>query len=52
MHPTVMTIIADDRALDLRCAAMSYRRSRLVSPRAGRLLRLRLARRATRIAHA
>jgi hypothetical protein len=52
MHPTVMSMIADERALDLRCAAVTHRRSRLSRPRAGRLLRLRIGRRATRIAHA
>ncbi len=52
MHPTVMAIIAGDRAQDLRSAAVSHRRSQLARPRAGRLLRLRLGRRATRIAHA
>jgi hypothetical protein len=52
MHPTVMTIIAGDRALDLRCAAQTHRRSRLARPRATRFLKLRIGRRASRIAHA
>jgi hypothetical protein len=29
MHPTVMTIIAEERALDLRCSASAKRRGRL-----------------------
>ena len=29
MHPTLMTLIADDRAEDLRCAAVEHRRGRL-----------------------
>jgi hypothetical protein len=52
MHPTLMTLIADDRALDLRCAAAEARRGRLARTRTRRLISLRLPRRAARVAHA
>lgn len=45
MHPTVMTMIAEDRALDLRCAASARRRVRLARPRVRRAFTLRFARR-------
>jgi hypothetical protein len=50
MHPTLMTLIADDRARDLRCAAAERRRGRLTRPRSPR--RFSLRRRAPRVAHA
>jgi hypothetical protein len=52
MHPTLMTMIANDRAIDLRCAADAHRRGRLAQPRTRRFPALRIPRRAPRIAHA
>jgi len=45
MHPAVMTIIAEDRALDLRAAASAHRRGRLARSRVRRVFTLRFARR-------
>jgi hypothetical protein len=48
-----MTMIADDRAQDLRCAAASRRRGRLARGAGSRrFFTLRRPRRATRVAHA
>jgi hypothetical protein len=52
MHPTLMTMIANDRAIDLRCAADAHRRGRLAQTRTRRFPALRIPRRAPRIAHA
>jgi hypothetical protein len=52
MHPTLMTMIADDRALDLRCAAEARRRGRLGRPQVRRRFSLHLPRRRARVAHA
>jgi hypothetical protein len=52
MHPTLMTLIADDRALDLRSTAAERRRGRVARSRARRVFSLRLPRRAARVAHA
>ena len=46
MHPTLMTMIADDRASDLRCAAAEPRRGRLA--RAARVALASSAARAAR----
>ena len=51
MHPTLMTMIADDRAATLRAAAPSQRRGTVVRSRARRLFTLRRPRRAARVAH-
>ena len=48
MHPTVMTMIADERALDLRCAAADQRRGRLARAHLRRVFALRRR----RLAHA
>jgi hypothetical protein len=51
MHPTLMTIIADDRAKDLRSAAES-RRGRVVRSGTRRFFILpRRPRRSARVAH-
>jgi hypothetical protein len=53
MHPTLMTMIATDRAIDLRCAADERRRGRQArATHARRFPTLRIPRRAARIAHA
>jgi hypothetical protein len=52
MHPTLMTMIATDRAIDLRCAADQRRRGRQARARGRRFPTLRIPRRAARIAHA
>jgi len=52
MHPTLMTLIADDRAQDLRCAAIASRRGRLARGRSRRVFSVLRARRAARLAHA
>jgi hypothetical protein len=52
MHPTVMTMIADDRAQDLRRAAAARRRGRLARRDSRRFFALRLPRRAARVAPA
>ena len=52
MHPMLMTMIAEDRALDLRCAAETGRRGRLVRARSRRRFLPHLPRRATQVAHA
>jgi hypothetical protein len=44
MHPTVMTMIAEDRALDLRCTASTKRRGRLARARTRRVFALNLPR--------
>jgi hypothetical protein len=52
MHPTLMTIIADDRALSLRSVAES-RRGRVIRGGPRRFsLRSRRPRRSARVAHA
>ena len=51
MHPTLMTLIADDRAQDLRCAAVEHRRGRLALGRSRRVITLLRGRRAARLAH-
>jgi hypothetical protein len=51
MHPTVMTIIADDRAMGLRRAAES-RRGQVVPAGVRRLSIFRRPRRSARVAHA
>ena len=50
MHPTVMTMIAEERALDLRCAATAKRRGRLARARERRVFILNRPRRFTRAA--
>jgi hypothetical protein len=50
MHPTVMTIIAEERALDLRCSASAKRRGRLARARVRRVFSLNRPRRFTRAA--
>jgi hypothetical protein len=52
MHPTLMTMIAEDRAAELRCAAATSRRGRLSRARARRRFLPHLPRRATQVAHA
>ena len=52
MHPTLMTMIANDRAIDLRCAADERRRGRQAKAPVRRFPALRIPRRAARIAHA
>jgi hypothetical protein len=52
MHPTLMTMIAEDRAIDLRCEAEARRRGRLGRPLTRRLFAFRRPRRAARVAHA
>jgi hypothetical protein len=53
MHPTLMTMIATDRAIDLRSAADEARRGRHArATHARRFPTLRIPRRAARIAHA
>jgi hypothetical protein len=51
MHPTLMTMIADDRAASLRAAAPSQRRGTVVRGGARRFFSLRRPRRAARLAH-
>ena len=51
MHPTLMTMIADDRAQGLRSAAES-RRGRVVRTGQPPVLRFRRPRRSARVAHA
>jgi hypothetical protein len=51
MHPTLMSMIADDRAQGLRSAAQS-RRGRVVSSGTRRLFVFRRPRRTARVAHA
>jgi hypothetical protein len=51
MHPTLMTMIAEDRAKGLRRAAES-RRGQVVRDDRRRLLVLRRPRRSARVAHA
>jgi hypothetical protein len=48
MHPTVMTMLAEERALDMRCAATQQRRGRLARARMRRVFTLRRP----RLAHA
>ena len=48
MHPTVMSMIADDRAKDLR----AHRRGRVIRGDSRRFFAFRLARRGARIAQA
>jgi hypothetical protein len=52
MHPNLMTLIADERALDLRSAADARRRGRSARSRSPRRFALRRARRTARVAHA
>jgi hypothetical protein len=52
MHPTVMTMIAEYRAQDLRCAAAARRRGCLARRDTRRFFALRLPRRAARAAPA
>jgi hypothetical protein len=47
MHPTVMTMIAEERALDLRCAATAKRRGRLARTHVRRVFALTRPRRVT-----
>jgi hypothetical protein len=51
MHPTLMTMIADDRAAELHSDAATRRRSRLARGGSRRRFALRLPRRA-KLAHA
>ena len=51
MHPTLMTMFADERALALRNTADSQRRSRLARDSSRRFFTLRLPRRTARVAH-
>jgi hypothetical protein len=51
MHPTLMTLIAEDRAVELRCTAVQRRRGRLSRTRARRRFLPHLPRRATQVAH-
>jgi hypothetical protein len=51
MHPTLMTILANERTYDLRADAVSRRRGRSVLSRARRASARRL-RRQVRVAHA
>ena len=52
MHPTLMTMFAEERALELRCAADARRRGRLSRTRSRRRFLPHLPRRATQVAHA
>jgi hypothetical protein len=52
MHPTLMTMIADDRALELRRSADRRRRGRAGRAGSRRRFAFRRPRRAARIAHA
>jgi hypothetical protein len=52
MHPTLMTMIAEDRAQDLRCAAESRRRGTVVRAGSRRFFIFRRPRRTARVAHA
>ena len=51
MHPTVMTMLAEDRALDMRCTASAQRRGRRARANANarRVFTLKFPR---RVAHA
>jgi hypothetical protein len=51
MHPTLMTMIAEDRSHELRSAAATHRRGRLSRTRARRRFLPHLPRRATQVAH-
>ena len=51
MHPTLMTILADERSYDLRADAAARRRSRFALTR-GRRAQARRLRRRVRVAHA
>ena len=51
MHPTLMTMFADERAQDLRSAAES-RRGRVIRDGSRRFFAFRRPRRAARVAHA
>jgi hypothetical protein len=44
MHPTVMTMLAEERSLDMRCAASTQRRGRLARAHVRRVFALRRAR--------
>jgi hypothetical protein len=48
MHPTVMTMLAEERALDLRCTATQKRRGRIARAHVRRVFALRRP----RVAHA
>jgi hypothetical protein len=52
MNPTLMAMIADERAVDLRSAAAKSRRGRLARTGLRRPRGLRRARRPARVAHA
>ena len=52
MHPTLMTMIADDRAASLRAAAPSQRRGTVIRAGTRRFRGLRRPRRTARVAHA
>jgi hypothetical protein len=52
MHPTVMTMIATDRATDLRSAADERRRNRVAKVPSRRFPSLRIPGRGPRVAHA
>jgi hypothetical protein len=51
MHPTLMTVLANERTYDLRADAAARRRSRFVISR-GRRAQARRLRRQVRVAHA
>lgn len=49
MHPTVMTMLAEQRALDLRCSASANRRGRLARAHGRRLFAFNLQRPGRRV---
>ena len=51
MHPTLMTVLANERSYDLRADAAARRRSRFALSR-GRRAQARRLRRQVRVAHA
>ena len=51
MHPTLMTVLANERTYDLRADAAARRRSRFALSR-GRRAQARRLRRQVRVAHA
>jgi hypothetical protein len=52
MHPTLMTMFADERAQDLRSAATERRRGAIRGDGHRRFFTFRRARRASKVAHA